>query len=373
MSKRPYAASHAEVSASIAPPQGCTRCGRGSHSALSCYASTRVDGSFISSAAQPSMPSATQPASQTQPASLSQSQSQQPPAPARKAAPLAPPCSRCGRTTHTSSGCYASSRVDGHAITVSAQQSQSSAPQSQSQEPSTLSTVAPTPQSLEPPASSRAAAEAVPACTRCGRTTHAAASCYASSRADGSALSSAVLQPQSLSQLLKSPAPSQASAAPARGCRRCGRDSHSSSRCYAAKHLDGSLLEDPATQTLASLAEDESEGAGDASQDEAGEEDNESLNSLDCAAATLSCTRCGRDGHCGRWRWRWCGWGWGWGSCSEWPPRWRRRRLARCSVGAAGERRGGAVARHTGCLGAGALPRARGAAGGGARAPSLAG
>ena len=62
---------------------------------------------------------------------------------------------------------------------------------------------------------------------RCGRGSHNASSCYASTHADGAALS---------------PARSRAGYREASGCARCGRDSHDASSCYASTHADGAAL-----------------------------------------------------------------------------------------------------------------------------------
>ncbi|KAI8926943.1 hypothetical protein BC831DRAFT_454429 [Entophlyctis helioformis] len=99
-------------------------------------------------------------------------------------------CYRCGRASHYSSECYASTHINGHSLDGSRSGGSSSGSRSNSNN----------------------------VCYRCGRTSHSGNDCYASTHANGTYLGQ-----------------SQRSI----GCLRCGRTSHNASMCYARTHANG--------------------------------------------------------------------------------------------------------------------------------------
>jgi hypothetical protein len=132
-------------------------------------------------------------------------------------------CSRCGRDNHTQSRCFASTSVDGRALTA------------------------------EPPATSRpelrlgnvsSQAATVP------NPFHAAAAVAAHPSSWAPPLQPS--QPSQTSQLTQplhqsrppqvSRPPQSPSPVPSVRCSRCGRDSHTQSRCFASTHISGRYL-----------------------------------------------------------------------------------------------------------------------------------
>jgi hypothetical protein len=328
----------------------CTRCGRDSHTQSRCFASTFVDGRALTAeppatsrpelrlsnvtsqaatgvnpfhaaaavAANPlSWAPPLQPPQLPPPSQLAQPlfQSQPlPPAPSER-------CPRCGRDNHTQSRCFASTSVDGRALT--AEPPATSRPELRlGNVPSQAATgvnpfhaaaaVATNPSSwappLQPPHPSHTSQLTQPlfqsqppppapsvCCSRCGRDNHTQSRCFASTSVDGRALTAETAatsrpelrlgnvpsqaatvpnpfhaaaavaahpssrapplqpsQPSQTSQLtqpLHQSRPPQVSRppqsplpAPSVRCSRCGRDSHTQSRCFASTHISGRYL-----------------------------------------------------------------------------------------------------------------------------------
>ena len=161
----------------------CMRCGRDSHFASDCYASTTVDHITRGVRVPQGSPSHTS----------------SPKAAAVKKRPHAfeereaeGACYRCGREGHYASACYAKTHADGGYLAGS-------------------------------PVHHRAPAPAPLSCSRCGRDGHTAATCYATSHVGGSSGGGS-------------------SGGGGGTCYRCGRDGHYASACYARSHVDGTYF-----------------------------------------------------------------------------------------------------------------------------------
>eukprot|EP01033_Poteriospumella_lacustris_P012307 gene12307-8800_t len=232
-------------------PVRCPRCGRDGHTQSRCFAATSVDGRaltaeppatsrpelrlgnvpsqaatvpnpFHATAAVAAHPSSwappLQPSQPSQTSQLTQPLFQyQPPPPAPSVR-----CSRCGRDGHTQSRCFASTSVDGRALTAE-----------------TAATSRPELRLGNVP--SQAATGVNPF--------HAAAAVAAHPSSWGAP----PLQPHHPSQTSQLTQPLFQSQPPGPSlpvrCPRCGRDGHTQSRCFAATSVDGRALtaEPPAT------------------------------------------------------------------------------------------------------------------------------
>lgn len=117
-------------------------------------------------------------------------------------------CSRCGRTSHTSDTCYASTHLDGR-------------------RPVDLRS-----QRRSPPAEGGVSGASggggtAARCSRCGHNSHEAADCFAATRVDGSPVRAA---PVSASARARGSEPT---------CLRCGRMGHTREMCFASIDRDG--------------------------------------------------------------------------------------------------------------------------------------
>lgn len=127
-------------------------------------------------------------------------------------------CSRCDRSTHEASQCYAQTHANGHSL-PGAQPPPPAVPQEHSRCRSAQQDDGPAPK-RRPLAN----------CTRCGRDTHQASNCYARTRVDGLDILSDS----------DSEDPSQCDQDDGfDACTRCGRDTHQASNCYARATVHG--------------------------------------------------------------------------------------------------------------------------------------
>ena len=225
--------------AQAAATGACFRCGRTSHWAEDCFATSHVDGSVLidSDCDSPCTPSSSRllrrtaslPLVHTSPAA-SQSKNCQ--------SPLGG-CGRCGRASHKLLDCFASTYADGSHITSfdSSHSYDDSAP-SRILLGVDLPTDATT---LSAAKRSRSATNIdMGACARCGRSSHKSSECFAnthgreqllnrSSHIDENARGK---RRDGLDRVLASG-----------GCFRCGRPGHAAKNCYASRSADGRWLD----------------------------------------------------------------------------------------------------------------------------------